>query len=86
LCGVVGGGPLSTGQVIEGDVGTVGESEFWARTPEVVIKATTERSNNRIISEVYNPDLRTYDGWLHWRLHTLPCGTWESCGTVYRSE
>ena len=54
LCGVVGGGPLSTGQAIEGNVGTGVESEFWARTTEGPVEARTKRSNNRIIPGVYN--------------------------------
>jgi hypothetical protein len=37
------------GQAIEGDVGTEGESEFWANSNVVVVEAINERNNNRII-------------------------------------
>ena len=53
LCGVVGGGPLSTGQAIEGDAGRV-KAGFWAEATEAAVETRTERSNNRIIWGVYN--------------------------------
>jgi hypothetical protein len=49
----VGGGPLSTGQAIEGDAAGA-EAEFWAEATEAAVETRTERSNNRIIRGVYN--------------------------------
>ncbi len=59
LWGAVDGGPFSTGQVIEGELGTVGESGFWANPAEAVVEARTERSSNRIIPRVYSPCRQT---------------------------
>jgi hypothetical protein len=53
-CGVVGSGPLSTGQALEGDAGGV-EAEFWAEATEAAVATRTERSNRRIISESLQP-------------------------------
>jgi hypothetical protein len=58
----VDGGPLSTGQVIEGVVGTVGESGFRAEATEAVVEARTKRSNHRIILRVYSPSIRINSG------------------------
>lgn len=74
LCGVVDGGPLSTGQIIEGVVGAVGESGFWAEATEAVVEARTKRSNHRIIPRVYSPSLRTLAPGGLWSIRTLtPC-------------
>ena len=49
LCGVVGGGPVSTGHVIDGDVGSVAESEVCANTTEPGINTRAKRSDNLVI-------------------------------------
>jgi hypothetical protein len=52
LCGVAGGGPLSTGQAMEDDVGTA--EEFCAQAAETAVETRAERSSNRTIPGVYN--------------------------------